>query len=311
MKSQRSLRSLALVAGLCAGLGLGASAQAHPAFTVQVSGQGQPMILIPGMNSSRATWDSTVAHYKNHYTCYTIQLAGFAGQAAIAQPLLPAVDTELAAYVRGQHLEHPVLVGHSLGGVIALDVAEQNPGLFGPLVIVDSLPFYLGTNPAIKNLADAQPILAQMKAGMAHMTQASFDAYAKSGAATNYMTLSAAHQKALEQWSGSSNVGAFVQATEEMMGLDLRAGLSKITQPVLVLGTWIGWQQSFKAQHLDLSRADFVNEFRTQYANLPHMHFVMADHARHFIMWDDPAWFFQQLDAFLAHPQQDVQTCGF
>lgn len=310
-KTLCSLRSLAFGTLICAALGLTAGAQAHPAFTVDISGHGPAIIFIPGMNSSRATWDGTVAHLKDHYTCYTLQLAGFAGQKPIAAPLLPAMKTELLAYVRGQHLNRPVIVGHSLGGVIAMDVVEADPTLFGPVVIVDSLPFYAGNIPGVHNEAEAAPMLAQMKAGMSHMTQAAFTASAKTGVSTNLMTLSAAHQQELEQWSATSDVHTFVQATIEMMSLDLRAGLSRIQQPVLVLGTWQGWAQSFNQRGLHLGRADFVGTFQKQYANLPHMHFAMADYARHFVMWDDPAWFYQQLDAFLANPQHNVQKRGF
>lgn len=306
-----NLRTLVSVAAVSAALALGAVAQAHPAFTVAITGHGQPIIFIPGMNSSRATWDTTVARLKDHYRCFTLQLAGFAGQAPIQQPLLPSVKTELLQYVRALHLDHPILVGHSLGGVIALDVVEQDPALFGPVVIVDSLPFYPGAWFGAKDLAAAQPILKQMQAGMAQMTAAQFKAAAASGTFTNTMTMSPQHQKMLEQWSGSSDMATYERATMEMMNLDLRAGLARITQPVLVLGTWQGWQQSMAARGIHLTRADFVASFKDQYAQLPHLHFAMADHSRHFVMWDNPAWFFSQLGAFLAHPAQTVQTRGF
>ncbi|MGH9468477.1 MAG: alpha/beta fold hydrolase [Terriglobales bacterium] len=310
-RSLRSLRSLARIGAFALAFTVASLAQAHPAFSVRISGHGPAMIFIPGMNSSAATWDSTVAQLKDHYTCYVLQLAGFAGAAPIEQPLLPAVKTELLAYVRGHHLDHPILVGHSLGGVIALDVVEAAPSRFGPVVIVDSLPFYAGTMPGVNNLAAAQPMIAQMKAGMAHMTKAAYVKAAEAGVYTNSMTTSPAHQALLKQWSSSSDLDTFRNATIEMYSLDLCPGLRNIQQPVLVLGTWRGWQKSFAAGGIHLTRTDFVAEFQKQYASLAHLHFAMADHSRHFIMWDDPAWFFGQLDAFLAHPEQSVQSRGF
>lgn len=62
---------------------------------------------------------------------------------------------------------------------------------------------------------------------------------------------------------------------------------------------------------MKLGRADFLASFRQQYAGVPHLHFAMADHSRHFIMWDDPAWFFAQLDSFLAHPARATAQRGF
>ena len=38
---------------------------------------------------------------------------------------------------------------------------------------------------------------------------------------------------------------------------------------------------------------------------------AVTDTARHFIMYDDPQWFFAQLDAFLGNPESVVRTRGF
>ena len=85
-------------------------------FRVQVVGKGRPMILIPGLMSSGETWNSTVARYQDRFECHVLTLAGFAGVPPITTPLLATVRTELADYIRGQQLDRPVIVGHSLGG---------------------------------------------------------------------------------------------------------------------------------------------------------------------------------------------------
>src|SRR3954466_10523116 len=117
-----------------------AAAAAPQSFSVQVKGTGQPMILIPGMASSGETWDATVAHYQDRYQCHVLSLAGFVGKPPIAAPFLETVRKELVEYVRDKKLDHPVIVGHSLGGFLALGIASSNPDLTGKLVIVDALP---------------------------------------------------------------------------------------------------------------------------------------------------------------------------
>jgi len=307
----RSLRPALRGLALAVSLATAAAAQTPTAFRVQVAGHGPAMVLLPGLASSGATWDSTVAHFQARYTCYTLTLAGFAGVPPIAQPLLATARVQLAAYIRAHHLAPAVMVGHSLGGTFALDFAEHYPRLVGSLVIVDALPFYAGAWFGVKNLAAAQPILAQMRAGMAQETQAGYLASARSGAATQPMTRSRAHQQELVAWGVASDMGTVNRAMEEMLGADLRPGLTTIASPTLVLGTWRGWQESLAGRGVALQRADFVHTFAQQYAGLKRMHFAMADHARHFVMWDDPAWFFQQLDAFLARPAAGVRVRGF
>src|SRR5215831_15323666 len=88
----------------------------HHSFHVDVVGRGRPMILIPGLSSSPDTWTTTVARYRDRYECHVLTLAGFVGQPPVAEPLIASVRRELAVYIRDRHLDHPIIVGHSLGG---------------------------------------------------------------------------------------------------------------------------------------------------------------------------------------------------
>lgn len=283
----------------------------EPSFRVKITGHGQPMILIPGLASSGDTWTGTVAHFKNQYTCYVLTLAGFAGVPPIQKPLLSTVREDLAAYIVKHHLHKPVIIGHSLGGNVALDLAEHHPELVGPVVIVDSLPFYAGAWFDVKTLAEAQPTIKQMSGGMAQETQQQYLAYSKSGAATKYMVTSPEKLQEIEQWSVDSDMHSVNNAMIELVSEDLRPNLSRITSPTLVLGTWIGLKAQLAERHIDISRADTVATFQQQYQNLPHLHFEMSDHARHFIMFDDPQWFYAQLEKFLANPLQETENRGF
>lgn len=298
----RRLARAAATAILLAGLSLAAAAAApntapHPSFRVQVTGQGQPMILIPGLASSGATWNGTVAHFQQQYRCYVLNLAGFAGvpplpNAGSDSDFLAMVRRQLAAYIRHQHLDHPVIVGHSLGGFIALDLAARNPQLVGPVVIVDSLPFFAGAWFQAPNLAAAQPIIAQMRAGMEHESHAQWLAYTRSGVSTNNLTTRPPDQRRLIRWGLASDQATVTRALLALVSADLRPELPQITSPVFVIGTWIGLGHG-------VTRAMARQIFQEQYAGVRHLKFVMTGNARHFVMWDEPVWFYHQLAAFL------------
>jgi N-formylmaleamate deformylase len=123
---------------------LPAAVSAQNAFQVKIAGHGQPMILIPGLASSGETWDSTVARYKDRYECHVLTVAGFAGVPRInsteGAPMLDTVRDQLAAYIRDKKLVKPIIIGHSLGGYVTLDLASKYPDLPGKLIIVDSYP---------------------------------------------------------------------------------------------------------------------------------------------------------------------------
>lgn len=285
--------------------------QSTRSFVVKVTGHGQPMILIPGFASSGDTWDSATAHYENRFTCHVLTLSGFAGVPPIHGPLLATAVEDLAAYIKDQHLAKPIIIGHSLGGNVALDLAARHPELVGPVVIVDSLPFYAGAWFEAKTVDDAKASIAAMHAYMSTQTHDQYVATAQSGANTRFMVTDPARLKQLIGWSVASDQTTTADTMAELVSQDLRPELAKITSPTLVLGTWIGLKAQLAQGNVTITRESVQQTFQEQFANLPHLHFVMSDTARHFIMFDDPNWFFAQVDTFLADPFNATKDRGF
>jgi pimeloyl-ACP methyl ester carboxylesterase len=270
------------------------------------------MILIPGLASSGDTWTSTVARYSDRYECHVLTLAGFAGAPPIAEPLLAAVRAELPRYIRDRHLQRPLVVGHSLGGTLAFALASDHPELVGPLVVVDMVPFLAGTAMQMQSLDEARPRIAAMRSYMSAMSDEQWTKYAKSGESVKYMVTAPSDLATIAGWSVASDRRAVTNALADVYGLDLRENVARITAPVLALGTWKGvHDQVLEAAKVEITRPAFVQSFAEQYAKLPRLHFVLSDTTRHFIMFDDPEWFFRQLDAFLADPDAAVRTRGF
>lgn len=267
----------------------------HPTFTVRVVGQGRPLLLIPGLNCPGAVWDAAVAHYQRQYQCHIISLAGFAGTApvAVADPLLPAVRDQLLAYIGTQQLRRPVVVGHSLGGFLALALSLARPDVIGPLVILDSLPFLAAIQNPAATVATARPAADQMRQ---QMRQGHLPAAAARQMMAGMVT-DTARISLLTRWSAASDPATTAQAMYDLYTTDLRADLGRIQQPVLVLGAWAAYRQYGATQ--ESTRAIFAQ----QYAQLPHAQIELSAAGKHFLMYDDSAWFLAQTDAFLKqHP---------
>jgi pimeloyl-ACP methyl ester carboxylesterase len=279
-----------LVSGLVAVAALSAGSAAHAAeptaFTVQVWGKGKPMVLIAGLASSAAVWDATVAHFAPNYKCYVLQLAGFAGAPAIQAPLLETVEKELAAYIDDQHLDHPTIVGHSLGGFLALDFPDK----VGPLVIVDSLPA-LGA----AQMPDATPEQLKAMANRIREGMLSGDAAAQdAGRRANITGMVTAPQdvERIVAWGVKSDRKVVADAMHDIMATDLRQDIARIKAPTLVLGSWV----AYKAY---APKAAFEANYKAQYAKLPGVQVALSDIGRHFIMYDDPQWMLARMDEFL------------
>lgn len=258
-------------------------------FQVELAGtKGKPpMILIPGLSSSGEVWKDTVARYKDRYECHVLTLAGFAGvPIENKEPgMLTRVRTELASYIRDKKLAKPVIVGHSLGGFLALWLASSDPALVGDLVIVDSLP----------NLAavygpgfDAKA----MRDMIANQPKEQYDQFMQSGVSLRGMASSPEHLEIIKQWGIKSDQWAVANGMYELLATDLQADIAKIRSRSLVLGSWIGMKSV-------TTREIVEGNFRKQFATLPGHQFAFAEKAQHFIMYDDPNWFFAQVDAFL------------
>ena len=280
------------------------NAQAIPAssnvpshlFVTEVSGTGAPIVFIPGLSSSGATFAATVDHLKAKHQCHVLTIAGFAGVPPAPGEtdghMLTNVEDALARYIRDNRLHRPILVGHSLGGFMALEFAERYPDLTGDLVIVDALPFLGAVMLQAKDAAAARPAADGMHTAMANMPQESYEASVRAGTYTRGMVTSDADFAKLVQWGLATDRKVSAEAMYEMMISDARPQLSTIPGRVLVLGTWAGYGGA--------SKEAVQQTFETQYRGTQHLQLVMAGQERHFIMFDNPAWFQQQIDTFLG-----------
>jgi pimeloyl-ACP methyl ester carboxylesterase len=271
---------------------LPAAVMAQSSFQVKIAGHGDPMILIPGLASSGETWDSTVARYKDRYECHVLTLAGFAGVPKIPSngtPMLERVREDLAAYIRDKKLVKPVIVGHSLGGYVALDLASKYPDLPGKIIIVDAYPSLAAIfQPDITSeQAKAQSAMTRQ-----YMTSQPRTEEAARSQIRAMVTKDADFERVMS-WSRASDYSAVVDAMVELYAGDLRADIVAIHSPTLVLATWIGFKD-----YTDRTKTE-ANLHR-EYAKLEGVDIRMSDTSRHFIMYDEPQWFFAQLDPFLS-----------
>ncbi|OUJ75890.1 alpha/beta fold hydrolase [Hymenobacter crusticola] len=267
-------------------------AAAHPSFTVQVVGKGKPMLLIPGLTCPGAVWDETVAHYQKQYQCHVISLAGFGGQPAqtpVSEHFLQDVRDQLLAYMHTQKLAKPVVVGHSLGGFIALWLSTTEPTAVGPLVIVDSLPFLSAVQNPSLTAEQAKPMAEGIRQ---QMTQRKRTVAMARQMSANLMIDTARISQAT-RWSIASDPATVGQAMYDMSTTDLRQDIARIQQPTLVLGSWAAYKDYGSTK--ESTRAIFEQ----QYTKLPQHHIEMSEAGKHFLMWDDTQWFFAQADAFL------------
>jgi pimeloyl-ACP methyl ester carboxylesterase len=260
---------------------------------VQVTGHGRPMILIPGLASSGEVWNDAVARAKSKYECHVVTLGGFAGQPRFEGPFLDTARDSLLAYIRAHHLRAPVVVGHSLGGVLALELGVTAPDEVGPLVIVDALPFLGGSGQAGATVESARAQWQPIHDMLAGQTQENYAAFQRTSPYLKEMVTSPENLARVTDWGVHSDHLSVADAMFDVGTVDLRDQVDRIHTPVLVLGTWYGMRAM-------TTRAAVDSTFHAQFARVPRCSIALADSARHFVMLDAPDWTWTQLDQFLS-----------
>ncbi|MDR3402854.1 MAG: alpha/beta hydrolase [Chthoniobacter sp.] len=298
MKSKISFTLLCLLAlTLSSQAGESPKAKSKPAeqkavapFSVTVTGSGPPMILIPGLACAGNVWDGAVEHFKDRYECHVVTLAGFAGQPAIGTPFLEPVRDGLIKYIQEKHLDHPILVGHSLGGFMSFWIGATAPDQVGPIVTLDGMPFY----PALlDSTATAQSVLPEaegMRAMFKTQTPEEF-AFRIRGFLAAMITAPKDVAKVAEG-CGKSDPKEVAQAFYEVMTIDLRPKVEAIRTPVLVIGATAAVTDPGQKQRAE-------DNYRSEVATIARHKVVFAAKAKHFIQLDEPDYFYQEVETFL------------
>jgi pimeloyl-ACP methyl ester carboxylesterase len=273
-----------------------AHAQASSTFasdrlSVEVVGAGPDVILIPGLASSREVWRPLANRLSATHRVHLIQLAGFAGEPWTHGdgPFVEPEVAELARYIAEAGLERPAVVGHSMGGLSGLLLAQRQPELVGRLMIVDALPFYSALFGPTVTVEAARPVAVQMAAAMIAADDATYRAQQEQAA--QRLARDPAIREAMVAWSMASDRRAVAAAFSDVVTTDARPGLAAMTTPVTAL----------YATDADGGPPPAMAEalWTGEYATLPGVNLVRIDGARHFIMADQPALFDAAVDAFL------------
>lgn len=290
----RELLLCALVLGLALLFASGAHAAGFTPtrFTVVDAGTaGKPdVILIPGLNSSRAVWDGEAKLLAPNYRLHLVQIDGFAGQAAgpnASGPILQPVVAELHRYIGAGNM-HPIVIGHSLGGLLGLLVAEQYPADVKKLVIVDALPAAAAMMGPGATPATIRPQIDAMKQQMASMPADQYAAMQPMMAAR--LVKNAEAQKLVAAAAASSDRTVAVNAMTEDLLTDATPDLAKVTAPTLLLYPYEAGVQKQEA-------VDAL--YKNAYSTLTGVTLQRVDDSRHFIMYDQPAAFDEAVERFL------------
>ena len=245
-------------------------------------GAGQPVLLIHGLGSSTEDWDPQIPALVKHFEVITFDVRGHGRSSKPRQRYsvkLFADDT--AALIRALAIAPAHVIGISMGGMIAFQLAVDAPDLVRSLVIVNSGPAM-----PIRTLAQRMMIWTRVAIvrlrGMRAMGKVLAD---KLLPGPEHASLHAAF---IERWS-ANDPAAYLSALNGLVNWGVMDRLAGITCPVLVL-----------TADQDYTPIPFKEAYT---AMMPNAELVVVADARHFMPIERPAPFNAALLKFLTRVQ--------
>lgn len=259
----------------------------------EIKGKGQPIILIHGMSCSSEVWDEFVDRYKTKYEIHLITIKGFGNkESADYEHYLQAVKDELVTYTKEKKLENAILVGHSMGGFLSLWAASEEPDLYSKVISVDGVPYFPVLQMAGITPETAKPMAESMKTAMANMDEATALANQKMIVAS--MIATEEKREKVIRMGMDSNPLVVGQAYSEMFTTDIRPLMGQLRIPVLVFGSWAAYQ------NFGATKESVTLGYENQLKDIQNVKLLVADSAYHFIFYDEPEWFYSEMEKFLS-----------
>ncbi|PKV50453.1 pimeloyl-ACP methyl ester carboxylesterase [Aquimarina sp. MAR_2010_214] len=256
------------------------------AIKIEITGQGDPVLFLPGFTTPGSIWNDTVEHLTTKSEAHLISYAGFNGNPPIAMPWYDTIKEELIVYIKDKNLTNVTIIGHSMGGNLAIDLAAALPDTITRLVIVDSIP-------CMRELMMPGVPESQIQYDSPYNKQMlqTEDTQFKQTATMMAQNMTNNKDKVdiLINWIMEADRETYVYGYTDLLKLDLRKVLNKVTAKTLILGA------SFPSVEVAKSN------YEKQYTTLANKSIKMASNSKHFIMFDQPEWFYTTVNAFLAN----------
>ena len=236
----------------------------------EMHGSGEPLLLIHGLGSSTEDWEPQIKDFASHFRVITYDVRGHGRtDKPRARYSVPQFADDAAALLQHLQVGPAHVLGISMGGMIALQLAVDHPGTVKSLTIVNSGPeLVLRTwrqRLAIYSRFAIVRLLGMRKMGELLATKLLPDS-----------AQAAARDTFVERWA-RNDPGAYLRSLRALIGWSVASRLGSIAAPTLVL-----------TADQDYTPVPFKEEYT---AKVPGARLVVVPDSRHMLPVERPAEF--------------------
>lgn len=258
-----------------------------------------PIIFIPALFCGPWQWQREIAALSDRYDIYALTLPGFDGRPRdTGGDLLNRAASDISKLITSRKLDHPVVVGHSLGGTLAVLFGATFPDETRGIIAVEG-----GYPVAPTAEGRAQRINATVAPYIGVSRAAFGDSLRKN--MLQYTITSKADVDSMQKLASRSDPAAVVDWLRAALELDLTPQLHRITPPLTAIVPYDSTIDSYVGYATEAAKQD---AYATWLRNAPRGSVVMINHSRHFVMLDQPAAFDSALFAAINGVEKFAST---
>ncbi len=108
----------------------------------KIVGDGKPLIILHGLLGSSDNWLPIARKLEDQFKIYLVDLRNHGKSPHSDEWSLDSMSKDVYELISNHNLESPALLGHSMGGKVAMQLATEKPDLLSKLIVVDIAPKY-------------------------------------------------------------------------------------------------------------------------------------------------------------------------
>lgn len=104
------------------------------------SGTGPPLVVLHGLFGSGRNWQSHTRQFASHFEVFNLDLRNHGQSFHSDEMNYPAMADDVAGLLHSLNLDKCNMLGHSMGGKVAMTFAVNNPDSVERLIVADIAP---------------------------------------------------------------------------------------------------------------------------------------------------------------------------
>jgi 3-oxoadipate enol-lactonase len=101
-----------------------------------------PLVFLHGIGGAARAWRGQLDFFKDRYRTIAWDMPGYGGSASLAAVSIAALAGALQDFLQQVGATKPILVGHSIGGMIVQQWLSKNPDIAGAVVLAQTSPAF-------------------------------------------------------------------------------------------------------------------------------------------------------------------------